>query len=253
VLKLIVAENYQEMSQLAASMVAEQIKKKPDSILGLATGSTPLGMYQELIRMNREGEITFRDVCTFNLDEYIGIPKDHDQSYHTFMQKNFFSQIDINKENTHLPFIGKEQFGNENEVCREYDALIEEKGGIDLQILGIGPNGHIGFNEPASALEAGTHIVELAQETREANSRFFNSIEEVPTHAITMGVGSILKSKAILLLASGKNKAEVVARMFSGEVDTQLPASLLQVHPNVTVIVDREAASLLSEEIIAST
>lgn len=252
-MKLIVAENYQEMSQLAASIVAEQIKKKPDSILGLATGSTPLGMYQELIRMNREGEITFRDVCTFNLDEYIGIPKDHEQSYHTFMQKNFFSHIDINKENTHLPFLGKEQLSDEDEVCRAYDALIEEKGGIDLQILGIGPNGHIGFNEPASALEAGTHIVELAQETREANSRFFNSIEEVPTHAITMGVGSILKSKAILLLASGKNKAEVVARMFSGEVDTQLPASLLQVHPNVTVIVDREAASLLSEEIIAST
>ncbi len=250
-MELMVAKDYQEMSLLAAEVIAKQVKKKPDSVLGLATGSTPLGMYGKLLDMVNNENVSFKNVTTFNLDEYVGLALQHAQSYHTYMMEHFFSKIDIDLSNTHIPYC-ESKFINEIEVCNkacaEYDDLIEHLGGIDLQILGIGSNGHIGFNEPATSLETGTHIVSLTEETRIANARFFSSFDEVPTHAITMGVGTILKSKEILLLANGSNKAEVIANMFSGRVDTFLPASLLQVHPNVTVIIDKEAASKLENK-----
>lgn len=240
------------MSKLAAELVAKQIHRKPNTVLGLATGSTPLGMYQQLVQMVNDGLISLKNVISFNLDEYIGIPKNHQQSYHCYMMENFFKKVDIPSKNTNLPYCKSQIDTNSDckDACVEYDNLIAQTGGLDLQILGIGPNGHIGFNEPATSLETGTHIVTLAEETREANARFFSEKEKVPTHAITMGVGTILKSKEILLLANGKNKAEVVAGMFSGEVNTLLPASLLQVHPKVTVIVDQEAASKVDNSLI---
>lgn len=244
-----IVQDYQELSREAAQFVAEQVRKKPASVLGLATGSTPIGMYQELSRMVKEGRLTFKETVTFNLDEYIGLRPDHPQSYHYYMRHYLFDHIDILSENIHIPYVDPDSYTEEEcEACEAYDRLIEEHGGIDLQILGIGRNGHIGFNEPSISLEVGTHIVTLTEETREANARFFNSIEEVPTHAITMGVGSIMKAERILLLASGSDKKEVLARLYVEGVTTELPASLLHLHPDVTVIADREAAAWIPEE-----
>ncbi len=226
-----------------ASMVADRyealLKAKPDAILGGATGSTPLGLYAELVRRNKAGKISFKDVKTFNLDEYVGLDGSHDQSYRYFMNKNLFEQIDIDIANTHVPS------GIVTENCADYDKEIEAAGGIDLQLLGIGVDGHIGFNEPGTPLDSLTHVVELEESTRVANSRFFKSIDEVPTHAVTMGIKTVMNARAIILMAIGKSKAEIIAKTLQGPICTEVPASILQLHPFVEFYLDPEAAALL--------
>ncbi len=237
-MNIIICDNYKELSQKAAKLVAEQVNGKPNSILGLATGSTPIGLYEELAEMYKNGTIDFKEVSSFNLDEYYPINTDNEQSYRYFMQKNLFSKINIKPENTYIPNGEAEDPSSE---CRAYDELISKKGDIDLQILGIGQNGHIGFNEPDISLNCDTHMTSLTQNTIEANSRFFASADEVPTHALTMGIASILKSKKIILLANGASKRKVVAALLDKGITTNIPATLLKVHPDVTVICDREA------------
>lgn len=238
-MKFIVEKDYEKLSKVAANMVREEIEKKPNVVLGLATGSTPEGMYRELIRMHKEEGLDFSKVTTFNLDEYVGIDEEHPNSYHYFMKEMLFNHINIDIKNTYIPD-GKTK--DLEKYCKEYDELIEKKGGIDLQILGIGENGHIAFNEPDEMLNLGTSIVNLTQSTIEANSRFFDSIDEVPKTAITMGIGTILKAKKIILLANGKKKAKVIKELLKGDkISTKLPASMLLIHPNVTVIIDQEA------------
>ena len=244
-MRVIITVNYEEMSKKAAEIVKKQIKEKPNTVLGLATGSTPLGMYKHLIEMYKRGEIDFSNVITFNLDEYIGLSPDHPQSYHYFMFHNFFNHINIKKENVHIPNGIAEDL---EEECRKYEEEIEKAGGIDLQILGIGVNGHIGFNEPEESIETKTHVVTLTEDTINANKRFFKSAEEVPRKAITMGLGSIMKAKKIVLLASGKNKAEAIKETIKGQLTTKVPATVLALHPDVIIIIDKEAASLIPDE-----
>lgn len=241
-MRIIVEEDYESMSKRAALFVASQVILKPDSVLGLATGSTPLGMYKELIEMYQRSEVDFSEVITFNLDEYYQLPHDDAQSYHYFMKENFFKHINIKEYNTHLP---DGMAADIEEECRKYERAIESSGGIDLQVLGIGENGHIGFNEPAEKLNVYTGLVNLTEETIKVNSRFFSSVEEVPTKAITVGMGTILKAKRIILLASGEKKAEAIRDTVNGHVTTQVPSSFLQLHPDVTLILDKAAASLL--------
>ena len=241
-MKIIVVEDYEQLSAKAAQFVAAQVILKSHAVLGLATGSTPEGMYRRLAQLNREGTVDFSGVVTFNLDEYCGLPPSHPQSYHYYMYHHFFNHVNVRPENIHIPA------GDAADIaafCREYDQAIAAAGGIDLQILGIGVNGHIGFNEPGNCLHAGTHVVDLAAETIEANSRFFASPDEVPRQAVTMGMGSIMRAKRILLLASGKSKAEAIKETVSGKVTTAVPASFLQLHRKATLILDKEAASLL--------
>ena len=237
-MKIIVCKNYDEISMQAAEIVAAQITEKPDSVLGLATGSTPVGMYKNLIKMTDDKKISFSKITSFNLDEYYPISPDNDQSYRYFMNKNLFSHIDIDINKTFVPNGMAE---NPADECENYDKMIAEHGGIDLQILGIGENGHIGFNEPAAALKANTHYTELTESTIAANSRFFASIDQVPTHALTMGIASILKAKKIVILASGANKRDAVMAMLSETIDTSSPASVLNLHNDVTLICDTEA------------
>ncbi|HSH34891.1 glucosamine-6-phosphate deaminase [Schnuerera sp.] len=238
-MKLFVEKDYEKLSKVAANIVKEEMSKKPNMVLGLATGSTPEGMYRELIRMHKEDGLDFSNVITFNLDEYVGIDVEHPNSYHYFMKNILFNHINIDLKNTYIPD------GKANDLekyCEEYDELIQEKGGIDLQILGIGENGHIAFNEPDDTLNVGTSVVDLTQSTIEANSRFFDSIDEVPKTAITMGIGTIMKAKKIILLANGKKKAKVIKELLrEDKITTQLPASMLLLHPDVTVIIDEEA------------
>lgn len=238
-MNIIKVKNYKELSMQAAGIVAAQISRKKNTVLGLPTGKTPLGMYQELIKRFRKGEIDFSQVITFNLDEYYGLSPEHPQSYNYYMWQTFFNNINIKKENVFIPDGVTKDVQKE---CRYYESLIEKKGGIDLQFLGIGDNGHIGFNEPATALNSKTHLVNLSQTTIEANSRFFNDIEEVPRKALTMGMGTIMKAKQIILLASGMKKAPAIAKTINGKVNTEVPASLLQLHRDVTIIVDKDAA-----------
>ena len=238
-MNIIKVKNYKELSMQAAGIVAAQISRKKNTVLGLPTGQTPLGMYQELIKRFRKGEIDFSQVITFNLDEYYGLSPEHPQSYNYYMWQTFFNNINIKKENVFIPDGVTKDVQKE---CRYYESLIEKKGGIDLQFLGIGDNGHIGFNEPATALDSKTHLVNLSQATIEANSRFFNDIEEVPRKALTMGMGTIMKAKQIILLASGMKKAPAIAKTINGKVNTEVPASLLQLHRDVTIIVDKDAA-----------
>lgn len=244
-MRIIVENNYDNMSKKAALMVASQITLKADSNLGLATGSTPLGMYENLIEMYKEGKIDFSEVQSFNLDEYCGLAADHPNSYHYYMHQNLFDQINIKNENINIPDGRANDF---EEECKNYEAKIKKARGIDLQILGIGANGHIGFNEPASELNAATEVVDLREETIEANSRFFEAKENVPKKAISMGMATILKANKIVLLASGKNKAEAIKKTVSGRISTEVPASLLQTHPDVTIIIDQEAASLIDKD-----
>ncbi len=243
-----IVDNYSKMSEMAANIVAGLMQSKKDAVLGLATGSTPEGMYARLVEMYRQGKIDFNSVVTFNLDEYVGLAPDHPQSYHQYMKKNLFDHVNIKPSNTSIPHCS----GNDNpgEVCAEFETKIKQAGGIDLQVLGIGVNGHIGFNEPASHLRTTTHLVELAEETIKANSRFFESVDKVPRKAITMGMGSIMGAKKVLLLASGENKAEAVRDSFSGFISTETPASLLQLHRDVLVVVDQEAASLIKSSFL---
>ncbi len=244
-MRIIVEKDYHAMSKKAALMVASQITLKPNSKLGLATGGTPLAMYDKLIEMYREDEIDLSEVQSFNLDEYCGLAADHPNSYHYYMYDNFFKEINIKKENIHIPDGSAEDFKQE---CRDYEESIKKAGGIDLQILGIGSNGHIGFNEPAESLNVATEVVDLTEETIKANSRYFESKDQVPKKAISMGMATILKADRIVLLASGKNKAEAIKKTVSGKISTHEPASLLQTHPQVTIILDRDAASLISKE-----
>lgn len=241
-MRLIVTKNYDEMSKVAAHEMAEDIKSNPEIVLGLATGGTPVGMYKELIRMYNEGELDFSRTTSINLDEYVGLSGEHDQSYRYFMNTNLFNHININKEKTFVPNGLAE---NVEEECKSYDARIQEMGGIDLQLLGLGANGHIGFNEPGESLSVGTHLTDLKESTIEANARFFDSIDDVPREAITMGLGGIMKAKKIMVIASGEGKAEVVEAMMSGKITTEIPATMLQMHRDVVLIVDEDAAKLL--------
>ncbi len=237
-MKLIVCKNYDEVSLKAAQIVAQQVKGNPKSVLGLATGATPVGMYDILSKMNKAGEIDFSQIRTFNLDEYYPLSADNEQSYHYFMDKNLFSKINIDKNNTHIL---DGMCADPEKECSEYEALIAENGGIDLQVLGIGQNGHIGFNEPGETLNSLTHLTELTPNTIDANSRFFDSVEDVPTKALTMGIGSIMRAKKIILLASGASKIKVIKTLLKGMISTDMPATLLNAHGDVTIICDTEA------------
>ncbi len=240
-MQIISCVDYAEMSRKAARIIADQVRLKPHSVLGLATGSTPVGAYQELIRFHKDEDLDFSKVITVNLDEYYGLAPEHEQSYRYFMQHNLFDHINIPLENTHVP---NGLTSDTARTCVDYDTLVASLGGTDIQLLGIGDNGHIAFNEPHAFFFAQTHLVDLNEETIKANARFFESEDEVPRQAITMGMRSILSAKQILLLASGSKKAEAIAQMINGPVDPQLPASILQLHQNVMVIADEEALAL---------
>lgn len=241
-MRLIITNNYDEMSKAAAREVAALVEEKPNCVLGLATGSTPEGMYRELVELNKTGEIDFSKVTSFNLDEYRGLSGNHPQSYRYFMDDKLFKHINININNTYVPNGIAEDI---EEECKNYDKRICEAGGIDLQVLGIGSNGHIGFNEPSEYLNIATHLTGLTGDTIEANSRFFEDINQVPKEAITMGLGAIMRAKKILLVANGKQKAEIISKLIDGKINTKIPASILQVHSNVVIVIDKEAAANL--------
>lgn len=230
------------MSYQAAQLIADQIIYKKNSVLGLATGSTPIGMYKELIRKFQKGELDFSQVVTFNLDEYYGLSIEHPQSYGFFMWNILFRHINLKRENVHLLNGVTKNIDNE---CRQYEDLIQKNGGIDLQILGIGDNGHIGFNEPDISFDTQTHLVNLTTKTIRANSRFFNNTQEVPKQAITMGIGTIMRAKKIILLANGKRKTKAIERTINSPITTKVPATVLQLHKEVTIIIDKAASSLL--------
>jgi len=241
-MKFKVFDSYEELSAYSAELVAGVIREKEDAVLGLATGSSPLGLYEELIKLYEDGNLDFSRIRSINLDEYVGLDGTHDQSYRYFMDINFFNHINIDKKNTFVPNGIAEDL---EKGAKEYDELIESLGGVDVQVLGIGPNGHIGFNEPAEQLNLNTHIAELTEETIKANARFFASEKDVPTRAVTMGVGPIMKARKVILIASGENKAWAVKSLVDDLISTTIPATLLKVHPDVTVLLDKAAASLL--------
>ena len=243
-MEVIIKESYAEVSQAAAHEVARVIEEKPSAVLGLATGSTPLGLYTELIRRYEQRKLDFSSVTTFNLDEYVGLPATHPQSYHFFMRQNLFDHINVAPENIHLP---AGMPSDCRAFCREYEQEIASSGGIDLQILGIGSDGHIAFNEPGSSLASRTRVKTLARPTIEDNSRFFDRPEQVPEFAITMGVGTILEARKIILLATGENKAGPIAQAIEGPITSMCSASALQMHEHVLMIVDRAAASQLEQ------
>lgn len=244
-MRIIIAKDYEEMSIDGALEIADLVNSKKNCVLGLATGSTPIGMYKELIKMNKKGVVDFSKVSTINLDEYRGLGASNPQGYRYFMDTNLFNHINIDKNNTFVPDGMARDIDAE---CRKYDERIERLGGIDLQVLGIGNNGHIGFNEPSEYLNIGTHLTDLQKDTIEANSRFFKSLEEVPTQAITMGLGGIMKARRILLLAAGEKKADIISKLVEGKISTQVPASILQVHNDVIVIVDEKAGALIKKK-----
>jgi glucosamine-6-phosphate deaminase len=238
-MRIVIEADYDAMSRKAAEFVTETLKQKPNGVLGLATGSTPLGLYQELIRMNRQEGLDFSEVSTFNLDEYYGLAPDHEQSYRYFMEKNLFEQLVPRPRRTHVPdglAVDPEAY------CAHYEQMIRDAGGIDLQVLGIGGDGHIAFNEPGSSLGSRTRLEALTEETIEDNSRFFSSADEVPRFAITMGVATILEARRCLLLASGVKKAKVVALALEGPVSSAVTASALQLHPDTIAVLDEDAA-----------
>ena len=232
--------DYKDMSRKAANIISAQVIMKPNCVLGLATGSTPIGTYQQLIEWYKKGDLDFSDVTTVNLDEYKGLPRTNDQSYYYFMHQNLFDQVNINPENTHLPN-GMEP--NSEKECARYESLIHSLGGVDLQLLGLGHNGHIGFNEPGEAFEKETHCVDLQERTIEANKRFFASADDVPKQAYTMGIKTIMQAKKILVIVSGEDKADIVAKAFFGPVTPAVPASILQMHNDVTLVGDEAALS----------
>lgn len=236
------AENYEHASRKAANIISAQILLKPDSVIGLATGSTPLGTYRCLIDWYQKGDLDFSKVQTINLDEYRGLSPENDQSYRYFMNKNLFSQVNIDLANTHVPD-GMEP--DADKACADYDRLMEQIGGIDLQLLGLGHNGHIGFNEPADVFAKGTNCVKLAQSTIDANARFFENKDMVPKEAYTMGIRSIMYAKKILVVACGEDKAEIVKRAFTGPITPQVPASVLQLHQDVILVGDSAALKYL--------
>lgn len=237
-MNIIRTKDYRDMSRKAANIISAQIILKPDSVLGLATGSTPLGVYAQLVEGYNRGDLDFSHVSAVNLDEYRGLPEDNEQSYHYFMHHNLFSHINIRPDHTFVPN-GMEPDGAL--ACRAHEDIIRKLGGIDLQLLGLGNNGHIGFNEPGPVFEKETHPVDLAESTIRANARFFDRIEQVPTQAYTMGIKTIMQARRILIIVSGAGKADIVARAFWGPVTPQVPASILQMHPDVTLVADEEA------------
>ena len=241
-MRIIKTKDYADMSRKAANIIAAQVIAKPDCVLGLATGSTPIGTYKELIKAYENGDLDFSLVKTANLDEYRGLEKTNDQSYDYFMKDNLFNHININFENLNIPNGEKP---DAEEECARYEAVVKALGGQDLQLLGMGHNGHIGFNEPADEFPKATHCVDLQESTIQANKRFFEKVEDVPTQAYTMGIGTIMQAKKILVIASGADKAEIIKKAFFGPITPQVPASILQLHPDVTVVVDEAAGSLI--------
>ncbi len=244
-MEVIVKENAAEVGKQAATIIAELVRQRPRAVLGLATGSTPLDTYRELIRMHREEGLNFGQVVSFNLDEYVGLDERNDQSYHYFMWHNLFQHLNIVKANAHIPD------GNAvdlEEACALYEIDIEEHGGVDLQLLGIGSNGHIAFNEPGSSLGSRTRIMTLSERTIRDNARFFKSMDEVPRYCVTMGIGTILEARKLLLLATGEGKAEAVAAAVEGPITASVPASAIQLHPETIVVIDRAAAVRLQRE-----
>lgn len=244
-MRIIRAKDYQDMSRKAALLIMAQVIMKPNCVLGLATGSSPIGTYEKLVEWYKQGEVDFSSVRTVNLDEYRGLPKSSPQSYDYFMREHFFDHVNIKPENTHLP---DGEAADPNAECFRYDGIIKSVGGIDLQLLGCGHNGHIGFNEPSDYFAKGTHLVTLAQSTIEANKRFFDSIDDVPRQAFSMGIQTIMSARKIVIIISGKDKADTVARAFYGPVTPQMPASILQLHPDVDAVVDEPALSLCPRE-----
>ena len=244
-MEIIIKENYDQMSKLAARIIADIVRRKPRCVLGLTAGSTPLGTYRELIRMHQEEGLDFSQVVTFNLDEYLGLPPTHEQSFMYFMCRNLFDSINIHPANVHIPSGVAEDIPAH---CKWYEEQIRETGGIDLQLLGIGANGHIGFNEPGSSLGSRTRVKKLANKTVRDNARFFADVDEVPWYAVTMGIATILEAKKLLLLAHGENKAEAIAKTIEGPITAMCPASAVQLHPNVTIILDSAAGKKLTQE-----
>lgn len=241
-MEVIIAESYESMSKLAAGILRQQLLSKPNSVLGLATGSTPVGTYKELVRLHKEEGLDFSQVVTFNLDEYLGLPPSHNQSYRYFMDENLFKHINVPTGNIHVPYGHAESV---MEFCSWYEGQIKAAGGIDIQLLGIGGDGHIAFNEPGSSLGSRTRLKTLTEQTIKDNARFFNNEDEVPRFAITMGVGTIMEADRIILLASGRSKAAIVAEAIEGPITSQVTASALQMHRDVVVIVDADAGSKL--------
>ena len=244
-MKIIEAADYNTLSRKAANIISAQVILFPRSVLGLATGSTPVGIYHQLIDWYQKGDLDFSEVTTVNLDEYCGLLPEHPQSYHTYMKENFFSQVNLNPEKTFLPNGLADDIDAE---CRRYDKLIGSLGGIDLQLLGLGNTGHIGFNEPDDSFDKMTHKVTLKEKTRSDNARFFNSMEEMPQSAVTMGIKAIMQAKKILLVVSGAKKAAILGKALYGPVTPEIPASILQLHPNVTVVADSAAMRLIHTE-----
>ena len=240
-MKVIITENYQEMSEKAGEIIVEIVKNNPKAVLGLATGSSPIGTYQYMIKDHKENGTSYKGVSTVNLDEYVGLTPDHNQSYAYFMRDNLFNHVDIDLANTNLPQGSAKDLGAE---CNRYNTLLATMQ-QDVQVLGIGSNGHIGFNEPNTPFDSVTHVVDLTESTIKDNSRLFESIDEVPRQALSMGIKNIMNAKSIIMVASGKNKAVAVKGMVNGAITPELPASVLQLHPNVVLVCDKDAASLL--------
>ncbi|WP_368654400.1 glucosamine-6-phosphate deaminase [Ornithinibacillus sp. 4-3] len=239
-MKIIKVKDYEELSKKACEVFVQKLQTIANPVLGLATGSTPEGLYECLIGQYKQNKVSFKNATTFNLDEYIGLPNDHDQSYHYFMNEKLFKHIDLPKERAHVP---SGVVADLEKECHDYEQAIKEQGPIDLQLLGMGPNGHIAFNEPGTSFESRTAIYDLTESTRNANARFFDSIDEVPTKAISMGIGTIMDAKEILFIVSGESKAEILAKVLEGKADPSIPATVLHLHDNVTVIADEAALS----------
>ena len=241
-MKIIRAKDYADMSRKAANIISAQVIMKPNCVLGLATGGTPVGAYQQLVEWYNKGDIDFSEVTTVNLDEYRGLPKDHPESYWSFMHRHLFDHVNINPARINLP---DGTNPDADAACAQYNQIIHSVGGIDLQLLGLGHDGHIGFNEPNDEFDKETHCVDLTEMTIEANKRFFNSIDEVPRQAYTMGIATIMRAKCVLMVVSGKDKAEILKKSFFGPITPQVPASILQLHPNFVLIADEDALSAL--------
>ena len=241
-MRIIRTKNYDEMSRKAAAIIAAQVIHKPDCVLGLATGGTPVGTYKNLVEWYKSGDLDFSEVSTVNLDEYRGLPREHRESYWSFMHRNLFDHVNIPQDRINLPDGTNMDADAE---CKRYDAVIASMGGVDLQLLGIGHDGHIGFNEPSDAFDMGTHCVDLTEETIEANKRFFASRDEVPRQAYTMGTHTIMSARKVLMIVSGKDKAEIIKKAFFGPVTSHVPASILQMHPNFVLVADEDALSLV--------
>ena len=241
-MRVIICEDYASMSKRAAFLFVAQLTEKGNSVLGLATGGTPVGFYEQVVQHYSKGEVDFSQATTFNLDEYVNLPVSDPNSYRSFMEENLFKHVNFAKERIHLP---QGNAPDANKECERYEDAILAAGGIDIQLLGIGHNGHIGFNEPSGHFAEFTHLEKLTEKTREANARFFSSPDLAPTHAITMGIGTIMKARRIAMLVSGKDKAPTVRKMLNGEITPQLPASILRLHPDCILFVDKDAASEL--------